>query len=371
MDTDLTDDQEELRRSARDFLSVRVPNSVVRAMEINRVGSDLALWKELASLGWQGVMIPEAHGGSGLGFIELAILVEEIGRALCPGPLLPTFIATLAILDAASIDQSEAWLPSIAAGDAIWTPALVEAAGSWHLHDVTLQVSTSHDGLRLDGIKSFVQDAHVADWLLVIGASETGPVAVAVRRDTAGIATEELLTIGSDRQFVVRFDGVRVPACHRLGSSDTRSLEILTQKAAVLESAYLTGLSRRDLELAVDHVANRNQFGQPLGSFQAVQHACANMLTDVDGAWLATYKAAWAFDTEQPDAALSAAIAKAWTSDASARVVSMCQQLSGAMGFTKDYDAQLYFRRQKRAELSWGDADFHRERVAALLDRSE
>ncbi|MHB8464037.1 MAG: acyl-CoA dehydrogenase family protein [Acidimicrobiales bacterium] len=369
MDIDLTEEQGELQRSARDFLSERVPSTVVRAMETDAVGHDPALWKEMAALGWQGVIIPPEFGGSGLGFLELAILAEEIGRSLCPAPLLPTFIGALCVMDGGDAAQHERWLPSIAAGDAVWTVAFVEAGGSWEVDDLTFSITEADGGLQLDGDKLFVQDAHVADWIVVVGVGEGRPSVAVVPRESDGIEIESLQTIGSDRQSVVHFHGVRVPAHHLLGAgSSSEWIETLTRKAAILESAYLTGLTRKDLELAVGHVTNRVQFGQPVGAFQAVQHACANMLTDVDGAWLTTYRAAWSVATGQADVAMSASIAKAWTSDASSRVVSMCQQLSGAMGFTRDYDSQLYFRRQKRAELFWGDADFHRDKVADLLD---
>jgi alkylation response protein AidB-like acyl-CoA dehydrogenase len=372
MDTDLTDEQADLQRSARAFLEARVPTSFVRDMERDPVGYDRGLWKEMAALGWPGVMVPEEFGGSGLGFLELTILAEEVGRSLCPAPLLPTFIATLALLSGGSNDQQQRWLPGIAAGDAIWTPAFVEASGSWDVGDLSLRVTRDGDRLQLDGVKMFVQDAHVADWMIVVGVSQAGPVAVAVEPDRHGVELEALQTIGSDRQSRVRFDSVRVPTDHLLeGAGSAGWIEVLTQKAAVVECAYLTGLARKDLELAVHHATNRVQFGQPIGSFQAIQHACANMLSDVEGAWLTTYRAAWAVATGQADVAMSAAIAKAWTSEASSRVVSMCQQVSGAMGFTREYDAQLYFRRQKRAELFWGDADFHREVVASLLESAD
>jgi alkylation response protein AidB-like acyl-CoA dehydrogenase len=372
MDIDLTDDQGALQRSARDFLQVRVPTTVVRAMEADPLGYDPALWKEMAALGWQGVMIPAALGGSGLSFLELTILVEEVGRSLCPAPLLPTFVGALAVLDGGDATQQERWLPGIAAGDTIWTAAFVEAGGSWEVDDLTFPITAVDGGWRLDGVKLFVQDAHVADWIAVVGVCEGRPVVVVVPRDSEGIEISPLRTIGSDRQSIVRFDGVRVPKSYLLGAGSPHEwLETLTRKAAILECAYLTGLARKDLELAVHHVTNRVQFGQPLGAFQAVQHACADMLADVDGAWLTTYKAAWSVATGQPDVAMSASIAKAWTSEASSRVVSMCQQLSGAMGFTREYDSQLYFRRQKRAELFWGDADFHREKVVDLLDPAE
>jgi alkylation response protein AidB-like acyl-CoA dehydrogenase len=341
-------------------------------MENDAMGYDPALWKEMAALGWQGVMIPAELGGSSLGFLELTILVEEIGRSLCPAPLLPTFIGALAVMDGGDAAQRERWLPGIAAGDAIWTTAFVEDGGSWELDDLTLTISDVAGGLRLDGNKLFVQDAHVADWVVVVGVRDGRPAVAVVPRESAGIEIEALQTIGSDRQSIVHFDGVSIPADHLLGAGSTGEwIDTLTRKAAILECAYLAGLTRKDLELAVDHVTNRVQFGQPLGAFQAVQHACANMLADVDGAWLTAYRAAWSVATGQPDVAMSASIAKAWTSDASSRVVSMCQQVSGAMGFTKEYDAQLYFRRQKRAELFWGDADFHREKIADLLDATE
>jgi 3-oxocholest-4-en-26-oyl-CoA dehydrogenase beta subunit len=339
-------------------------------MEGDVLGYDPALWKEMATLGWQGAMIPTELGGAGLGFIEVVILAEEIGRSLCPGPLLSTLIGSIAVVDAGSLEQQKRWLPSIAAGDAIWTIAFVEPAGSWDLSDLRLRTSDLDDGVRLDGTKTFVQDAQVADWILVVATSNGRPVAVAVERDRSGVEIQDLQTIGADRQAQIHFHGVSVPADHVIGASGPAGwIEELAQKASIIESAYLAGLCRMDLDLTVRHAASRVQFGQPIGAFQAIQHACANMLIDVDGADLTTYRAAWSVATRQPDMAMSASIAKAWTSDASSRVVSMCQQVSGAMGFTWDYDAQLYFRRQKRAELFWGDADFHREKVVTLLEK--
>lgn len=369
MDIDLNAEQAALQRSAREFLTARVPTSVVRAMEDHPTGYDATLWKEMAALGWQGVILPEEYGGSNLSFVELAILVEEIGRAICPAPLIPTFVAAVALLRGGDVAQRRRWLPSIASGEAIWTPAFVESTGSWEPGDLAVELTDVNGALQLNGEKYFVQDAHIADWMLVFAVEGDRIVAAAVPREGECVTLEPLRTIGSDRQFVVRFDAVEVPSeCVLRGDGSAGWVESVTQQAAVLESAYLVGLARRDLELAVEHVTNRVQFGQPIGAFQAVQHQCANMLSDVDGAWLVTYRAAWAIANDQPGQSMSAAIAKAWTSEASSRVVCTCQHLSGAMGFTRDYDSQLYFRRQKRAELFWGDTDYHREKVVSLLE---
>jgi alkylation response protein AidB-like acyl-CoA dehydrogenase len=205
--------------------------------------------------------------------------------------------------------------------------------------------------------------------LLLAARVSDGEMWFVIGADQPGVYVAERPALDFSRPLAtVRLQDVLVPPEGLLG--ELRSAHV-RDLAATLCAAEAAGVAGWCLRTATDYARVREQFGQPIGSFQAIQHACANMLSDVEGAWLTTYRAAWSVATGQADVAMSAAIAKAWTSEASSRVVSMCQQVSGAMGFTREYDAQLYFRRQKRAELFWGDADFHREVVASLLESAD
>jgi alkylation response protein AidB-like acyl-CoA dehydrogenase len=373
MDVDLTDQQVELRCVARAFLEQHAPPESVRLAERDLSTFDSKLWQAMAGLGWQGLVMPEEHGGAGLGLIELVIVMEEVGRALCGVPFCSTATATLALLEGGTSDQQRAWLPSIASGETIWSVAFAEELGGWDPADLRTSITADDDAFVVDGTKMFVDHANVAQFLVVLGASGSSasslPVAVIVDTRQTGIEVELLETIGRDRQAVVRFDHVIVPAGHLLSgpSSSDDWLRRVIDQATLLECAYMVGLARRDLELAVSHVTSRVQFGKTLAAFQAVQHHLANMLTDVDGAQLITYKAAWSLANGMSDASMSVSIAKAWCCESTQRVVKAAQQLSGAMGFTEEYDSQLYFRRQKRSEFAWGDADYHRERIAQLM----
>jgi alkylation response protein AidB-like acyl-CoA dehydrogenase len=375
MDLGLSEEQELLKSTARDFLEKESPEELVRRMEEDEKGYDPALWKKMADLGWQGLIIPEEHGGAGFGFLDLTVLLEEFGRHLVPGPFIPTVVlGAIPIIEAGSEQQQKYWLPKIASGEAIWTLAYTEPSGRWDPEGVELKVTKEGDGYVLNGTKLFVQDAHVADWLIVIGRSsgngEQGLTGLVVDPKSPGIEINLLKTIASDRQAEVVFNNVKVPGNHLLGPEGGAWswLKPVMMKATVAECAYLVGLAQMDFEISVNYAKERVQFGRPIGSFQAIQHKAADMVTDVDGARFIMYKAAWAVAEGEESAEMDVSMAKAWCSDASRRVVAHGQQIHGGIGFTKDYKIQLYFRRQKRAELFWGDGDFHREKIAEMLE---
>jgi alkylation response protein AidB-like acyl-CoA dehydrogenase len=327
----------------------------------------------MAGLGWQGLIIPESYGGSDFGFLDLVVLLEEFGRALVPGPFIPTVLATLAILEGGSEDQKKQYLPKIASGEQIGTLAVTEPSARWDAEGIQLKAEKSGDGYTLNGTKLFIPDAHVSDFMVVAartgGSGENGITLFVVDTKSAGITTTVLKTIASDKQCEVKFQNVKVPASAVLGAEGQgwKTLEQVQLKATVAECAYLVGLAQMDFEISVNYAKERVQFGRPIGSFQAIQHKCADMVTDVDGARFITYRAAWSVAEGEPDAALNVHMAKAWCSDATRRVVAHGQQIHGGIGFTKDYKIQLFFRRQKRSELMWGDGDFHREAVAEAL----
>jgi alkylation response protein AidB-like acyl-CoA dehydrogenase len=370
MDLGLSEEQEMLRNFARDFLEKECPEQHVRDMEEDEKGYSPELWKKMAEQGWQGLIIPDTYGGSGMGFMDLIILIEEFGRALVPGPFIPTTVAAIALLEAGSEEQKKQWLPRIASGEQIWTLAFTEPSARFDAEGVQLTAKKEGDNYVLNGTKLFVRDSHVADMMVVVartgGSGEDGISLFIVDAKAPGITHTPLRTIASDKQTEIKFENVKVPAANLMGEEGKAwpVFKKIANKATVIECAYLVGLAQQDFDITVNYAKERVQFGRPIGSFQAIQHKAADMVTDVDGSRYIMYKAAWAVAEDEPDADEQVHMAKAWVSEASRRVVAHGQQIHGGIGFTKDYKIQLYFRRQKAAELAWGDADFHRELVA-------
>jgi len=365
MDLGLSEEQELLKSSAREFLEKECPEEHVRAMEEDEKGYSPALWKKMADLGWQGLMIPEQYGGAGFSFLDLCVLVEEFGRALVPGPFIPNQVAASIILLAGSDAQKAKYLPKIADGSTIVTYAYTEPSGRWDREGIEMKATQSGSDFVLNGTKLFVPDANVADYILTAAWLPDGRIGALIVPKSA-VQVTVLKTIASDKQAEVVYKDVKVPAADCVDMSAAGGK--LRNYATCLECAYLVGLAQRDFEISVNYAKERVQFGRPIGSFQAIQHKAADMVTDVDGMRFIMYKAAWATSENEDSADMDTAMAKAWCSDASRRVVAHGQQIHGGIGFTKDYIIQLFFRRQKRAELFWGDGDFHRERVAQMLE---
>jgi alkylation response protein AidB-like acyl-CoA dehydrogenase len=364
MDIGLNEEQELLKTSAREFLEKECPEEHVRAMEADEKGYSPELWRKIAELGWHGLMIPAEFGGSGLSFYDLCIVVEEAGRSLLPGPFNPNQAAVGLLLEAGSESQRKKYLPSIASGVQIHTYAFTESTGRWGADNLALKAHRTNDGIVLGGSKLFVPDAQAVDVIWVIARSERGYVAAAVPRTSNGVAIAPLTTMTGEKLSEVVLENVSVANDDVI---EIANLESFSNRAAVLECAYLVGLVQKDFEITVEYAKQRQAFGRPIGSFQAIQHKAADMVTDVDGMRFITYRAAAAISDRDPSASLKAAMAKAWCSEASRRVVAHGQQIHGAIGFTREYAIQLYFRRQKHGELFWGDADFHRERIARML----
>jgi alkylation response protein AidB-like acyl-CoA dehydrogenase len=374
MDLGLSEQQELLKNAARDFLEKECPEKHVREMEEDEKGYSPELWKQMAELGWQGLIIPEDLGGQGFDFLDLIVLVEEFGRALVPGPFIPTAVGgAIALLEAGSDEQKKQYLPKIASGEHIWTLALTEPSARFDAEGVELAAKEDGDSFVLNGTKLFIRDAHVSDYMTVVartgGSGEDGITLLVVDSKSSGISFTTLKTIASDKQCEVKFENVKVPKANVLGTAGKgwATYETIAKKGTVIECAYLVGLGQRDFEISVQYAKDRIQFGRPIGSFQAIQHKAADMVTDVDGARFIMYKAAWSVSEGTDEADMDVHMAKAWCSEATRRVVAHGQQIHGGIGFTKEYVIQLYFRRQKASELAWGDADFHREKVADLL----
>lgn len=372
MDLSLTEEQELLQSSARDFLRDECPTTHVRAMEEDETGYSPELWKKLSDLGWAGLMYPEQFGGSGYTFVELCVLMEEFGRALLPSPFHSAVLTFgLPILFAGSETQKQKYLPAIANGSLLGTLALTEPSATFDASGIEARAESRNDGFVINGTKLFVLNAHTADDFLVAvrtsdsGTPEDGISLLLVPASTAGITITPLSTIASDRQFEVDFHNVEVDADALLGDLNQAwpVIKKTLDHATVAKCAEMVGMAQVAFEMSVDYAKNRVQFGRPIGSFQAIKHKCADMVIDVDGSRFISYRAAWSL-AEGLDADLEVSMTKAWTSDACRRVCAQAHQLHGGIGFTKEYDLQLYFRRAKQGEVFYGDADIHREIVA-------
>ena len=375
MDLGLDEQQEMLKNFARDFLEKECPESLVREMEEDEKGYSPELWQKMAQQGWMGLIIPEEYNGTGMNVCELVVLLEEFGRALVPGPFISTVVlGGVPIMEAGTEEQKQQFLPKIASGELIMTLALTEPSAKWTADGVQLEAKKAGNEYVVNGTKLFVQDAHVSDHMIVAartgGSGEDGITLFIVDSKSPGIKFEVLKTIAADKQCEITFDNVKVPSSSMLGGEGKGwpIIEKTKDVATVAACAYLVGLSQMDFDVTLNYAKERVQFGRPIGSFQAIQHKLADAVIDVDGSRFITYKAAWSLQQGEPDADLMISMAKAWTSDASRRVVAHGQQIHGGIGFTKEYKIQLYFRRQKWMELMWGDADYHRELVAQKLE---
>ncbi|MDO8615892.1 MAG: acyl-CoA dehydrogenase family protein [Dehalococcoidia bacterium] len=377
MDLGLDEQQDMLKNFARDFLEKECPESLVRAMEEDEKGYSPELWQKMAQQGWMGLIIPEKYGGTAMNLCELVVLLEEFGRALVPGPFISTVVlGGVPIAEFGTEEQKQQFLPKIASGETIMTMALTEPSARWTADGVALEAKKEGGDYVLNGTKLFTPDAHVTDYMIVIARTgkgakpEDGITVLIVDSKSPGIKYEALKTIAADKQCEITFENVRVPAANILGQEGKgwAVVEKTEKVATVAACAYLVGLSQMDFDVTLNYAKERVQFGRPIGSFQAIQHKLADAVIDVDGSRFITYKAAWSLQEGEPDADMMISMAKAWASDASRRVVAHGQQIHGGIGFTKEYKIQLYFRRQKWMELMWGDADFHRERVAEMLE---
>jgi alkylation response protein AidB-like acyl-CoA dehydrogenase len=377
MDFGFNDEQELLRSTARKFLENECPSEFVRKRMAEPAGVTDEFWAKVAEQGWLGLVFPEAYGGSGLGFVDLTVLMEEMGRAVMPGPFVSTvLLGGLTILEAGSSAQKEAWLPKVAGGRAKTALAWTEPSGRWDAAGVTTTAKPAPGGWVLSGTKLFVLDAHLADVLVVVARSaetkqpEEGISLLLVPKATPGLEVRLLPTMDQTRKLCeVSLNDVRVDAGAVLGSvgGGWAPLARVVERATVALCAEMCGGAQRVLDMTVDYAKIRVAFGRPIGSYQGVKHKAADMLVDVENAKSLTYYAAWAVDENVPEAALAASMAKACCSDAYRKVAAAGIQLHGGIGFTWEHDLHLYFKRAKSSEFTFGDATYHRERVAQLI----
>ncbi len=364
-----TEEQEMLRKTARDFLADKCSKKFVAQMEESETGYSRELWQEMAELGWMGLCFPGKYGGGDMSFLDLAVLLEEMGRACLPGPFFSTVVlGGLSILDIGNEEQKQECLPKLIRGEKIFTVALTEPG--YHNYDASsLTVEAIRDGGNyvISGTKLFVPDAHIAGHLLCIAKTKprSGITIFLADAKNPRIKYAVLKTIAGDKLCEVVFDQVPVPKANVLGrlNQGWSAVEKIVQRAAVGKCCEMLGNIQRVLEMTVDYAKERKQFDRPIGSFQVIQHYCADMATDVDGARFGTYRAAWMLGEGLP-CTKEVAIAKAWIGEVSQRVFALAHQIHGAIGVTIEHDLHYYTRRAKAAELAFGDTDFYREVVA-------
>jgi len=363
-----------LRNLTREFFTRESTPRAVRTLMEDARGFNDATWQQMAEMGLMGLAIDADYGGQGLGMVEMALVLDEMGRAAYPGPFFATAVlAANAIAASGQDNQLARYLPDIASGRTRATLAFFEDAVSWTPSAVKLHAERSGDGWVLSGTKRFVPFAHVADLILVAartGSGADGTTVFALDGQAPGLSqTPNGEMDHTSKTSTVVLEGLRVGADSVIGQVD-RGWDVLgptLQRAAVGAAAEMLGASRRCMDMSVEYAKVRQQFGQPIGTFQAIKHACAEMLLEVENSHAATYYAAWALDAGSPDAALAVSAAKAYVSDASRKVCGSSIQVHGGIGFTWEYDLHLYVKRAKHLEPLYGDADFHREQALRLV----
>lgn len=368
MDFDLSKPQKLLKESARALLARECGPGRVRELMETETAHDDGLWQALAEQGWTGLVVPESEGGLGLGLVEMAAVAEEMGRACLPGAFLSTLTAAALVERAGDAEQRAKYLGPIAAGELKATIALLEESASWEPGAVRLAASRDGGGdFTLAGRKLFVPDAGVADLIVCVARDGDSLALLPVGRGAEGLNVTPTPSMDATRKlYEVAFDGVRVNARDALGADGDAAgaLRGALDVATAVLCAEMVGGMQWVLDASVEYAKTRQQFGRPVGSFQAVQHMCADMLLLTESARSAAYYAAWALTERDPKSSLAVSMAKAYCSDAYREVSNRGVQVHGGIGFTWEHDLQLYYKRGKSSETLFGDATYHRERVA-------
>jgi len=376
MDLGLTEIQQMLKTSAQDFLARECPLTLVREMEEDSRGFTDELWRQMVGLGWTGVAFPEQYGGTGGNFADLGVLLEEIGRSLAPSPFFSTVVlGGMTVLDGGSDAQKDELISRICAGTIIMTMAVAEAGAAYEPWDIQAIASQQGGGYEITGTKLFVPDAAAADVILVAARTSAGSDTAdgislfLVPAGTDGLTITPMQSVGNERVFEVSLDKVNVSADSAIGAVGEAwsIIDRAIMRATAAQCIEMLGGSEAVLDMTVEYAKGRTQFGRAIGTFQAVQHHCARMATDVEGSKNIAYQAVWRLSEGLP-AQKEVAMAKAWIGPAYRRVCGTAHQCHGAIGFTKEHDLQLYTRRAKVHELTYGDANHHKEIVLQHLD---
>ena len=374
MNLDFTDEQEMLRKVSRDFFAKEFPKTLVRKMEEDPTGFQPDLWRNMADLGWIGLIVPEEYGGSGGSFMDLVVLLEEMGRACLIAPFFSTTVCASILLDIGSKEQRRNFLPKIASGEAIFTMALPEPGAVYDAVGITTKAVADKDSYIINGTKLFVHDAQVADYFVCVARTslslppEESITLFIVNAKAPGITVTPLPTIADDKENEITFKDVLVPNESMIGELNHGwpAISRLLEKSAIAKCAEMTGGADWVVAASVEYAKERIQYGQPIGSFQIIQHYLAEMWTKIEHARRLVYYAAWLIEEDLP-CSQEVAMAKACMSDAYRWCTRMGVQIHGGIGTTRDHDMGLYYRRARQASLLFGDADFWREKAACEM----
>jgi alkylation response protein AidB-like acyl-CoA dehydrogenase len=364
-----SEEQEELRRTVRAFLDQKSPESEVRRLMETTEGYDPAVWKQMGEqLGLQGLIVPEEFGGSGYSYVELIVVLEEMGRSLLCAPYFSSVaLAANALIHSGDDVAKSDYLPLIASGETIATVAFTEPSGKWDEAGITMPAAKSGDGWTLTGTKMFVLDGHTAGLLIVAARTAAGVSLFAVDGDAPGLSTTPLSTMDMTRkQARVEFDGTPGRLIGTEGGG-WATLSTMLDLAAVALAAEQVGGAQKCLDMAVEYAKVRVQFGRPIGSFQAIKHKCADMLLEVESSKSAAYYAGWCAAEMNDELPSVASLAKAYCSEAYFHAAAENIQIHGGIGFTWEHPAHLYFKRAKSSELLFGDPTYHRELLAQRI----
>jgi alkylation response protein AidB-like acyl-CoA dehydrogenase len=367
MDLGFSKSEKLLVESASGFLE-KEADGIFRDTELSEAGYSKSLWRKMAELGWMGVLFPAQYGGMDGTFFELILLLEEMGKALVPGPFISTMIGGYGLLRYATEKQKEEFLPRLTAGSLIIIPCFIAPDATAAGTEMNEMADLKDGRYLLSGIRLFVPYAQSADGFFYKAQTQEGITLFLINSKTPGIACRPFETLAADKQCEVVLDKVSVSPSDMVGSAGQGAVikNDIEQWGALCESAYILGLLEKVLEMAVNHAKIRVQFGRPIGGFQAIQHQCADMAADIEKLKFLTYQAAWKL-SQDTSASREIHMAKARASDASRRVTLLGIKIHGGVGITQEYDLHYYFKRAKAAETAFGDGDFHREFVAQSL----
>ena len=372
MDFDFSEEQGMLRDVTREFLTEQCPPEHARRMFDDPIGYDPKTYRRMAELGLLGLPFPEEYGGAGLGMVDLAVVLEEMGRVAYPGPFFASVVLAGGTIAASGDERATArFLPGLATGEMTASLAFLEGAIDWGPGAIGLRATADGDEYRLSGTKRVVPFGAAVDTIVVVaregdGDGAEGITLLAVPRETAGLTVEPNETLDpNEKVATLHFNDVRVPRENLIGAAGAGwpAVEATLRRAQVAAAAEMLGASRKALEMSVDYAKVREQFGQPIGSFQAIKHRLAEMLEAAENATAAVYYAAWAIDADAPDATLAASVAKSTLNEASRMITGEAIQVHGGIGYTWEYDLHLYWKRAKHLEPLYGDTAYHRERA--------
>jgi len=375
LDFELNEDQRILQKSASDFLKKECPKDLVRNLADADPGHSTELWQKIAALGWMGLLVPEKYDGIGWSFVEQAVLLEEMGYALCPAPFISTTIlGAQTLLMAGNEEQKRGILPNIVAGDLILTMALTESDGGCEPSALNLMAMRKGDEWVLNGIKLFVPDALAADYILCVARTtdstlEKGLSLFLVKTKALGVNITPLKTVSKDKQYEISFSNVCLKPGAIVGPVDGAwpAIHAIINMAGLARAAETVGVMRAVLDMTVAYAKERVQFGRPIGSFQAIQHYLADMWVDILGARSLVMKAAWKLATGRPSDKATG-MAKVMVAKAGRKTTTTGHRIFGAISFTMEHDLHLYHRRALANDPTLGNSDFHYEQIAAGLE---